>query len=650
MSSRLCRAVPAALVTLAIGAPQAAAGVTEYAGLAAGQPTAITAGPDGALWFTTHGNPGGIGRITLDGSITEFPAGSVPGFTDNTDPADIVTGPDGALWFTEQAATGAIARFDPATERVTEYTDTLTPNAEPTGIALGPDGNMWFTLRTKAAIGRITPAGDITEFHAGLPGSSEPNDIAAGPDGNLWFTVVDGVGRIDPGTGKITIFTEGLVPGGAPHSIVAASNGKLYFTQPDGGRIGRVTTDGKLEEYDDGISAGARPTGIAEGGDGALWFADAAVSGRLGRFWPDSEAIQELSGGLLADPPEPEAVTMGPDGNVWFTRHALPGIARVTVPPLAHTDVPAMVDGKVRLKAQVRPNSQATTYRFEYGRTLEYESQTATASAGDGPGPVRVSADVKLAPDAGYHVRVVAENASGKAVSDGRPFHVAAGGQVVNDEPVDEGASTIVAPPPAAGEAAPPSGGDPLRPAPPVLGETVTVAPAAGSVWIKAPGARRFVALAAGKSLPVGSIVDARRGKVVLHSARDTAGAVQKGTFWGAMFQVRQRRDGRGMTDLVLRGGSFASCGARASGTIAQTARRKRKPVRKLWGRDRHGRFRTHGRDSVATVRGTVWATSDRCAGTLTRVRKGKVLVRDLRRRRSVLLTAGESYFARHRR
>ena len=35
-----------------------------------------------------------------------------------------------------------------------------------------------------------------------------------------------------------------------------------------------------------------------------------------------------------------------------------------------------------------------------------------------------------------------------------------------------------------------------------------------------------------------------------------------------------------------------------------------------LWGRDRHGRFRTRGRNAVATVRGTVWKTADSCAGT----------------------------------
>jgi hypothetical protein len=69
--------------------------------------------------------------------------------------------------------------------------------------------------------------------------------------------------------------------------------------------------------------------------------------------------------------------------------------------------------------------------------------------------------------------------------------------------------------------------------------------------------------------------------------------------------------------------------------------------VRRLWGRDGGGRFRTFGRHSHATVRGTRWLTVDRCSGTFTRVTQGAVVVRDTVRRRSVLVRAGHSYLAR---
>ena len=46
-------------------------------------------------------------------------------------------------------------------------------------------------------------------------------------------------------------------------------------------------------------------------------------------------------------------------------------------------------------------------------------------------------------------------------------------------------------------------------------------------------------------------------------------------------------------------------------------------------------------------MRGTVWITADRCDGTLTQVKRGKVAVRDLRRKRTVVVKAGKSYLAR---
>jgi hypothetical protein len=250
-------------------------------------------------------------------------------------------------------------------------------------------------------------------------------------------------------------------------------------------------------------------------------------------------------------------------------------------------------------------------------------------------------------------VRVVAVNGSGTTVSEDKPFTFTLDSTVIKEKPQVEGTSTAVVAPPVSPTPAPDQAVGLLPPAAPVMGETVSVAPKGGTVRVKPPGADAFVPLQAGASIRVGSLVDARGGTVVLRTARDSEGSSQKGSFWGAIFQVRQRRDGRGMTSLVLRGGRFSRCPSTATGARARTSGAtrdvgRRSVVRRLWGRDRHGRFRTHGRDSVATVRGTVWATVDRCDGTLTRVKEGKVLVRDLRRKRSVLVGAGRSYLARH--
>lgn len=176
----------------------------------------------------------------------------------------------------------------------------------------------------------------------------------------------------------------------------------------------------------------------------------------------------------------------------------------------------------------------------------------------------------------------------------------------------------------------------------PVLGRTVNVQTVSGRVFVKQ--GRRFVPLTAERQLPVGSILDTRRGVVRLTSAANTRGGLQSGDFTSGIFGVLQSRRLRGLTDLNLTGGSFRGCAARA-GSNAAAARLSSRVVRRLHG-TAHGRFRTRGRYSAATVRGTIWDTIDRCDGTLTHVGRGVVVVRDLHRRRNITVRAGRSYLA----
>ena len=179
----------------------------------------------------------------------------------------------------------------------------------------------------------------------------------------------------------------------------------------------------------------------------------------------------------------------------------------------------------------------------------------------------------------------------------------------------------------------------------PVQGATIVVSPGRGKVLVRRPGTKRFRALASGARLPVGSELDARGGRLRLVTA--VTGGLQDGTFWGGRFVVRQRREGTGMTSLVLRGGSFRGCGSASANRRLATASAKKPPVRRLWSRDRDGRFRTHGENSVATARGTEWLTEETCDGTLTRVVEGAVEVLDRRLKRTTFVRAGRSYFAR---
>ncbi len=85
-----------ASVGVSVAAPSNAAVAVSfsfYTEPSVNQPVGITAGPDGALWFTNF--PGNsIGRISTSGVVSNYTDPSI------SEPTGITAGPDGALWFT----------------------------------------------------------------------------------------------------------------------------------------------------------------------------------------------------------------------------------------------------------------------------------------------------------------------------------------------------------------------------------------------------------------------------------------------------------------------------------------------------------------------------------------------------------------------
>ena len=178
---------------------------------------------------------------------------------------------------------------------------------------------------------------------------------------------------------------------------------------------------------------------------------------------------------------------------------------------------------------------------------------------------------------------------------------------------------------------------------PPVAGRTINLRLSRGKVCFTPPKVKRCIPLTDPVQIPVGSKIDTRKGRVTLISAADRKGAEQDAWFYQGIFKVSQTRGAKPITELAL-AETLARCPrANRSASAAQ----KRKPkTRKLWG-DGKGKFRTRGSFSSATVRGTKWVVIDRCDGTLTRVVRGSVTVRDRVRGRTVIVRAGKQYLAR---
>ncbi|MGA8746321.1 MAG: hypothetical protein WB507_10710 [Solirubrobacterales bacterium] len=237
------------------------------------EPEQIVAGPDGNLWFTEpqqerqgaenltpEERRGAIGRITPDGQITEFPLRLPTARLEDTQPTGITAGPDGDLWFMESRDIGRITPGGQITE--SSFPGPLATTA----IAAGSKGNFWIIYGS--AIGRITPSGDVTSYPMPvyqspapplvITGISHPLAITAGPEGNLWFfgsvptggkmsfTAFPEIGRVTPG-GKISLVVnegnqENHRTGGLPElgGITTGLEGDLWFTEPWDNHIARI--------------------------------------------------------------------------------------------------------------------------------------------------------------------------------------------------------------------------------------------------------------------------------------------------------------------------------------------------------------------------------------------------------------------------
>ncbi len=280
------------------------------------------------------------------------------------------------------------------------------------------------------------------------------------------------------------------------------------------------------------------------------------------------------------------------------------------------------------LSGTVNPEGTPAQAYFEYGLDLSqrgpgadtalYDQSTSPQPVGSDTSTHTVIASLTgLIPGALYHARLVASNSAGTTFGPDQTFQAAA--------------------------AAPPK--------PPVLGQTEDARPVTGTVFIKSPSGQ-FVPLTGATEIRTGAVIDALHGSLQLLAAVGK-GKTEHGIFGGAVFKLSQVKGGplKGLTTLQLLEGAFkgapsyATCKAHkaADATIASSK------TLQLLKASAHGKFRTSGRYSAATVRGTVWTVADRCDGTLTHVITDSVAVTDFVRHKTIILHAGQSYLAKAR-
>ena len=340
--------------------------------------------------------------------------------------------------------------------------------------------------------------------------------------------------------------------------------------------------------------------------------------------------------------------------------------ATVGPPVVTGVEVVVVTETSVEVGFTVDPAGEETTYEVDYGLDPSYGQSTPPVKLAAG-GSKHVTVMISgLKPGSTYHFAVVAINAQ------------ATGGVKGSDLPVTTAA------PSGGGSGGGGSGGNLLGgtpgggvlgtqttgPAtldtlpPPILGKTFNVEPVSGKVFISLPpgahlsragfslGAREtlskglhFIPLTEARQIPVGSTLETTAGVARIETA--TVGKPQLGDFGAGIFKLLQQRQQRGLTELNIVN-NFSP--KKVCATIGKRAAVAAKLSSKVLGRihgSAHGRFVTKGQYSAATVRGTIWSVQNQCNGTLTKVTRDVVTVRDFRRRKTITLLSGQSYLAR---
>jgi len=157
-------------------------------------PSAPVTGADGALWFVESGGTVSpdMPEATIPLYIGRFAHGRARAFTRGlrpySGPGQLIPGPDRALWLTLNNGIGRIALDG----KITEFHLSRNPTRDihPSTLTTGGDGNVWFTSGP-GLLGRITPAGQISVFHTGETDPDAINRISAGPGNTIWIPESD---------------------------------------------------------------------------------------------------------------------------------------------------------------------------------------------------------------------------------------------------------------------------------------------------------------------------------------------------------------------------------------------------------------------------------------------------------------------------
>jgi streptogramin lyase len=189
----------------------------------------------------------------------------------------------------------------------------------------------------------------ITEYNAPdgwLDQNQHVGIVTVGPDGNLFIGSGGSILKLSQ-SGSFTKYTIpatlNMLPWRWVNGITTGPDGNIWFTQFSQftesagattatvieGKVFKMTTSGVFTEYAIPVGSNSSPDAITVGPDGNLWFTEPKKSmvGKMTTSGVLTEYAIPIDSSLGAPTP---TITAGPEGDLWFTEPTKSIVAKVT--------------------------------------------------------------------------------------------------------------------------------------------------------------------------------------------------------------------------------------------------------------------------------------------------------------------------------
>jgi hypothetical protein len=312
------------------------------------------------------------------------------------------------------AASGAISVVTEPPTSNTGVRATLAGTVNPDGVELDECFFEWGRLISEGGEGVEENTVPCAQTPAAIGAGTDPVAVDASIDGLIpheagyvyRLVAVDTAGRTEGS--NFTFFTPDIAIAETASDVTSTGATLNGTVNPDGTALTECVFEWGLEKnvqdpvqtYSDSAPCVPGPGGIGAGTSPVA--VQAAASGmQPGTRYAFRIKAANANGPFFSDPV----------------------VVQAAGPAIVAAWAESVTRNQAILKAEINPEGEATTYRFEYGTSTAYGSETPELPVGSDSSPHVVAQLLAgLQPDTTYHYRVVATNGAAQSISEDRTF------------------------------------------------------------------------------------------------------------------------------------------------------------------------------------------------------------------------------------